>query len=462
MSDDRDVNIDIELGKSVRRHIEHKKSPLADPALRALPYDQPESDQTPVFVAENVMRSIEELVLRDKEREVGGVLLGGFYRNEKGSFVEITDFIEAKSAEGTDVSLTFTHEAWEQINAEQATRGPGAQIVGWYHSHPALGVFMSKEDEFIHSSFFTDPWHVAMVVDPIYHNWGCFKWKDGALERTGGVYIFAEKKAARRLRGYVKTLSDTKRPAPRDASASADRSALHAPRSLMRVWLVVAVLVLAQVVTAYFAFTGRGAPGDATDYYETARYLLSRSDMTGGELYLRLELVDHPGNEGAQREWDRLNAILADPEFAELDDARFDRTNFELAMADRAATEKVEYGSQSEFGGLGILPGEQDQDLSLAPADAGKKALEVYERAASTREARIERAEVIRDIARRQNPKVNNGWWDAAVRQLKQEHLREIAYAPVYDKDYKQRYDKLSDSDRKVVDGVRAKLVKSQ
>ncbi len=167
---DNEKDLDIELGKPVRRHIEHKNSPLRDPKLATVPYDDPGSGQIPVFVAESVMRSIEEVVLRDRDREVGGVLLGGFYRNEEGSFVEVTDFIEAKGAPGTDISVTFTHDAWEQINAEQSARGPDAQIVGWYHSHPGLGVFMSSEDTFVHSSFFVDPWHVAIVVDPLYHN----------------------------------------------------------------------------------------------------------------------------------------------------------------------------------------------------------------------------------------------------------------------------------------------------
>ena len=73
------------------------------------------------------MRAIEEVVLRHRDREVAGVLLGGFYRNDKGSFIEVTDLIEAENAPGTDISVTFTHEAWEQINARQAERGTASQ-----------------------------------------------------------------------------------------------------------------------------------------------------------------------------------------------------------------------------------------------------------------------------------------------------------------------------------------------
>jgi len=31
------------------------------------------------------------------------------------------------------------------------------KIVGWYHSHPGFGIFLSEYDLFIHRNFFTAP-----------------------------------------------------------------------------------------------------------------------------------------------------------------------------------------------------------------------------------------------------------------------------------------------------------------
>jgi proteasome lid subunit RPN8/RPN11 len=217
MNDNDDFS--IELGESVRRHIEHKKSPAEDAKLIAMPYDSPDKDSVPIFITEHVMRSIEQHVGGELEKEVGGVLLGGYCRGVKGAFIEITDFIEAKAAVGTDVSLTFTHQTWAYLNEEQSRRGSGAGIVGWYHSHPALGVFMSKEDQFIHSNYFTEPWHIALVVDPVSHNWGCFRQNDGDLLHTGGFYVYGEKRAAKRVREYVKQTDSARKATPRSASA---------------------------------------------------------------------------------------------------------------------------------------------------------------------------------------------------------------------------------------------------
>jgi proteasome lid subunit RPN8/RPN11 len=49
--------------------------------------------------------------------------------------------------------------------------------VGWYHSHPGLGVFLSEQDRFIHKSFFGDePWYIAVVFDPASGERGVFVW----------------------------------------------------------------------------------------------------------------------------------------------------------------------------------------------------------------------------------------------------------------------------------------------
>ena len=452
---DNEKDLDIELGKPVRRHIEHKNSPLRDPKLATVPYDDPGSGQIPVFVAESVMRSIEEVVLRDRDREVGGVLLGGFYRNEEGSFVEVTDFIEAKGAPGTDISVTFTHDAWEQINAEQSARGPDAQIVGWYHSHPGLGVFMSSEDTFVHSSFFADPWHVAIVVDPLYHNWGCFKWRDGSLERTGGFYIFTQKRDARRLRTYAKKLAATKTEAPPSARAGAQVDGyLAVSRLLLPTWAALAVLVLALVVVGYVAFGNRLAPDKEPDYYQRAIELLNACDLSGGESLLRRELTANPTNEKAYKDLIRLGAIISEADSAGLLDENLDRINFSLRTADRGGKVPIDYGTQREIEDLKDADGNQLKQKTWA-----ENGLVIYKQAEPTRNERIERAKSIRQIASRQNPKPTNQWWHKAVDWLEDEWLREIAYGmAASDGDYVPRYRELSKKQQKQVDGYQAKL----
>ena len=58
---------------------------------------------------------------------------------------------------------------------------PDEQIVGWYHSHPGFGIFLSGHDLFIHENFFSGPSQIAYVVDPHAGTEGVFGWREGKI-----------------------------------------------------------------------------------------------------------------------------------------------------------------------------------------------------------------------------------------------------------------------------------------
>jgi proteasome lid subunit RPN8/RPN11 len=110
--------------------------------------------------------------------EVGGVLVGEI--PEQGP-VRIDGAIAALSAEGERASVTFTHDAWSEVHDQLERNYPGCRIVGWYHSHPGFGIFLSEHDLFIQRNFFGDPAQVAYVVDPHASTEGLFGWVDGEI-----------------------------------------------------------------------------------------------------------------------------------------------------------------------------------------------------------------------------------------------------------------------------------------
>lgn len=52
--------------------------------------------------------------------------------------------------------------------------------MGWYHSHPGFGLFLSDYDAFIQQNFFGAPGQVALVVDPVEGCLGWFQWSKEA------------------------------------------------------------------------------------------------------------------------------------------------------------------------------------------------------------------------------------------------------------------------------------------
>jgi hypothetical protein len=59
------------------------------------------------------------------------------------------------------------------------SRFADARIVGWYHSHPDFGIFLSERDAFIQEHFFSGPGQVAYVIDPVRDLEGVFAWRNG-------------------------------------------------------------------------------------------------------------------------------------------------------------------------------------------------------------------------------------------------------------------------------------------
>ncbi len=112
------------------------------------------------------------------EGEVGGVLVGA--PDAEGNTV-INAAIPALHADGQRASVTFTHEAWAEVHEVMDRRYSDQKIMGWYHSHPGFGIFLSEHDLFIHRNFFSDLRQVAFVVDPYAGTQGLFGWSDGAV-----------------------------------------------------------------------------------------------------------------------------------------------------------------------------------------------------------------------------------------------------------------------------------------
>src|SRR5260370_3586797 len=111
--------------------------------------------------------------------EICGVLVGKWVRDADGPFLLVSDFIRGEAATNKFAEVTFTHETWAKINHEMDTRFADLSIVGWYHSHPDFGVFLSDRDRFIQENFFSGPGQVALVVDPVRKTEGVFVWERG-------------------------------------------------------------------------------------------------------------------------------------------------------------------------------------------------------------------------------------------------------------------------------------------
>lgn len=163
-----------------------QQPPLADKCW--LHREQPVANQPYVIISQTAVQQIDAHGRSNLRSELGGALLGKAYRHEDKIFVEIRAALPAVSPDHGPIHFTFDADTWTQLQRDQAAHYPDLDMVGWFHTHPALGVFYSSDDVVVHSAAFTLPWHVGLVVDPVSKEVGFFGWINGQLAPFSGCY----------------------------------------------------------------------------------------------------------------------------------------------------------------------------------------------------------------------------------------------------------------------------------
>jgi len=145
--------------------------------------------QPAVFVEGEVLRQIRQHARSNSKTEICGVLIGTEDKNS----LAIEACIAGANATQAGTHVTFTQDTWAHIYQTKDAKYPDHRIVGWYHSHPGFGVFLSDHDTFIHKNFFSSPLQVAWVCDPHSDEEGCFGWVGQRLERLSEISVVDRK-----------------------------------------------------------------------------------------------------------------------------------------------------------------------------------------------------------------------------------------------------------------------------
>ena len=143
------------------------KMPLERAQRWRSPFEQNEDPLVSVFMTSNAFVRCCAHAGSDPDHEVGGGLVGEWHEDERlGSFVLVDGIIPARHTRQGSAFLTFTQDTLVAMNEELEDRYPNRQLVGWFHTHPRMGVFLSSYDVWLHQHFFPEPWQVALVIEP--------------------------------------------------------------------------------------------------------------------------------------------------------------------------------------------------------------------------------------------------------------------------------------------------------
>ncbi|MCB0836338.1 MAG: hypothetical protein KDE26_03525 [Bacteroidetes bacterium] len=97
--------------------------------------------------------------------EIGGFLLGNYTPVGSKQFdVVINKFVPITPEDNDTYRIEFGTRAWLELD-QIKEEFPNLEVIGWFHTHPGHGLFLSRPDLNIHEGFFQKNYQVAMEMD---------------------------------------------------------------------------------------------------------------------------------------------------------------------------------------------------------------------------------------------------------------------------------------------------------
>jgi len=151
---------------------------------RRIPKDWPHNHGPNRYIVYADSQAVERIMSHarmDTRYECFGILLGNAYVDEENdlTWMYLQDSVAAEYAHSDFTSVEVSREEFQRINEEVdriRDRSNGRiRKIGWYHSHPNFGIFMSNTDRLNQKRYYNQEWQIAMVVDPIRSTMGFFR-----------------------------------------------------------------------------------------------------------------------------------------------------------------------------------------------------------------------------------------------------------------------------------------------
>jgi len=182
------INPRVKLSNNPGIKPQHTRIPIHS-ALRWEPTDEDMQRVQPplsIFVTQNAYVRMCAHAGSDLDNEVGGWMAGKYCRDSLHGtpFIVIDAILPAVYTQQGAAHLTFTGDTQVALHNHLDTHFPDKVFLGWYHTHPRMGIFLSQWDAWLHQNFFPETWQVALVIEPHKSIGGFFmRQEDGNLDQ---------------------------------------------------------------------------------------------------------------------------------------------------------------------------------------------------------------------------------------------------------------------------------------
>ncbi|MFX0106377.1 MAG: Mov34/MPN/PAD-1 family protein [Candidatus Hodarchaeota archaeon] len=126
----------------------------------------------PVYIYDIILEQIKDLS-RNSEKEIFGYLVGDLLKWKEQIYIIIEEqiFIEDAVHSNQFSTSQIKGKAGEYEKEfrklKKKKENDNLRILGWWHSHPDFGCFLSPVDLHTQAYFFPESYQVALVIDPV-------------------------------------------------------------------------------------------------------------------------------------------------------------------------------------------------------------------------------------------------------------------------------------------------------
>lgn len=156
--------------------------------------------------SEDVVLRLDQFAHSKVKGEHGGFLIGHKreLKSSEGYEILVERFVPIPQKDDA-TRLVITKEHFKTVQRALAEGENREEVVGWAHTHPGFGVFLSNFDKEQHQRYFPEPWQVAYILDNVGHERAVYHCVNEEWHEIGGYYILKEMAANERVLVPLKT-----------------------------------------------------------------------------------------------------------------------------------------------------------------------------------------------------------------------------------------------------------------
>ncbi len=124
----------------------------------------PGAAEYPIYIRQRALAALHDHFRGASQQGILGFLVGAMLEDPttRHRWLEVEFIVRLTQAIYGDKTTLVISRVWERLQQE-VTR-TGGRMLGWYHSHPPLGIEIAPGDIEAHEQYFGRPWQVALVL----------------------------------------------------------------------------------------------------------------------------------------------------------------------------------------------------------------------------------------------------------------------------------------------------------